>query len=94
MTSQWAGAFNGDDAITVTGGAVDGWTLSFTFPTGLHTTNAWGATVTQNGTQVTATDAGWNAHLGTADWGFNGTWTGTNTGPTAFTLNGTACGTG
>ncbi len=94
VSSQWTGGFNGDVAITVSGGTVDGWTLTFTFPTGQQITNAWGATVDQNGTQVTATNASWNAHLGTADWGFNGTWTGTNTSPAAFRLNGTTCDTG
>ncbi len=94
VTSQWTGGFNGDVAIAVTGGSVDGWKLTFAFPNGQHISSAWNATVTQNGSQVTATDAGWNRHLGTADWGFTGTFTGTNTAPTGFSLNGTACGTG
>jgi cellulase/cellobiase CelA1 len=94
VTSQWSGGFTGDVAVAVTGGTVNGWTLTFAFANGQQITNAWNATVRQAGTAVTATDAGWNAQLGTADWGFNGTWNGTNANPTAFSLNGTACAAG
>jgi len=94
VTSQWPGGFTGDVAIAVTGGTVNGWTLTFAFANGQQITNAWNATVRQSGTQVTATDAGWNAQLGTAEFGFNGNWTGTNASPTAFSLNGTPCAAG
>ena len=93
VTTQWTGGFTGDVAIAVTGSTVDGWTLAFRFPNGQVLTNAWNATATQSGNQVTATDVGWNKHLGTADWGFNASWSGTNTAPTAFTLNGVPCAT-
>ena len=93
ITTQWTGGFTGDVAIAVTGSTVDGWTLAFRFANGQVLTNAWNATATQSGNQVTATDAGWNKHLGTTDWGFNANWSGTNTAPTAFTLNGVPCAT-
>jgi len=93
VTNQWAGGFSGDVTISATAGTADGWTLTFTFPNGQQISNAWNATVKQSGNQITATDVGWNRHLGTADWGFNATWNGANTNPTSFSLNGTLCST-
>ncbi|MGC9671499.1 glycoside hydrolase family 3 N-terminal domain-containing protein [Planosporangium sp. 12N6] len=94
VTSQWSGGFVGDVAVSVTGGTVDGWTLAFAFPDGQRITSAWNATVTQNGSQVSARDIGWNGHLGSATWGFQATTTGANAPPTGFTLNGAPCATG
>ncbi|MDP9417143.1 MAG: cellulose-binding domain-containing protein [Actinomycetota bacterium] len=41
------------------------------------------------------TNASWNGTLaangGSAEVGFNGSWSGSNPKPTAFTLNGAAC---
>ncbi|MFC7308186.1 glycoside hydrolase family 9 protein [Streptomyces monticola] len=73
---------------------VDGWQLKWTYPAGQRVTNAWNATVTQNGTDVVARDAGWNRTVApgaTASFGFQGTHTGTNPSPAAFTLNGNTC---
>lgn len=94
MTSQWQGGFQGDVTITVTGGTVDGWTLGFAFAGGQQVSQVWNATLAQSGSTVTARDVSWNSHLGSASFGFLGSWTGSNPVPTSFTLNGTACGTG
>jgi hypothetical protein len=94
VTSQWNGGFQGDVTLAVTGGSVDGWSLGFSFGAGQVISQAWNATVTQSGASVTARDASWNAHLGTASFGFLASWTGSNPVPTGFTLNGTACATG
>ncbi|MEV8626137.1 glycoside hydrolase family 9 protein [Streptomyces sp. NPDC051079] len=74
--------------------AVDGWLLAWAYPGGQRVTSAWNATVTQLGTTVSARDAGWNRTIapgGTANFGVQGTHTGSNPSPTAFTLNGSAC---
>ena len=92
--SQWPGGFTANVAVTNLGDAVNGWRLSWTFPNGQRVTQAWNATVTAAGNQVTAVNAGHNAAIatnGTVSFGFNGSWTGANTAPTAFTLNGVAC---
>jgi hypothetical protein len=95
ITSQWTGGFQGDVTITNTGAtAVNGWTLRWTFPNGQQIAQAWNASYTQSGTQVTATNASWNGAIapsGTASFGFTASWTGTNTKPTAFTLNNSTC---
>lgn len=72
---------------------VTGWTLQFTLPTGQGFTNGWSAGWSGSST-LSATNLDWNANLGTGGSttiGFNGTWTGSYTDPTAFTLNGVAC---
>ncbi|MBO0868567.1 MAG: cellulose binding domain-containing protein, partial [Micromonosporaceae bacterium] len=56
-------------------------------------TQAWNASVSQSGTQVTATDLGWNATLGSAEWGFIGSFASSNGVPNAFALNGVPCST-
>src|SRR5579872_4212547 len=48
--SQWAGGFVANLVISNTGAsAINGWTLTFTFPGDQKVTNAWSATVTQSG---------------------------------------------
>ena len=46
---------------------------------------------------MTVTNLSWNGSVpagGSVSVGFNGTYTGSNPAPTAFTVNGTACATG
>ncbi|MGP4048240.1 cellulose binding domain-containing protein [Streptomyces sp. 2A115] len=67
---------------------------TWSWPSGQRVTQVWSATVTQSGSAVTAADAGCNAAIapgGTVTFGFNGSSSGSNTAPTAFTLSGTAC---
>ncbi|WP_308251219.1 cellulose binding domain-containing protein [Streptomonospora nanhaiensis] len=51
----------------------------------------WNAVWPQEGTRVTAANAAWSGRLGpgaSVDLGFNGTWSGADPAPEAFTLNG------
>jgi poly(3-hydroxybutyrate) depolymerase len=93
--SQWAGGFVAQLTITNTSTtATSGWTLGFTFPGDQHITNAWNGTTSQNGENVTITNASYNGTIpagGSVSLGFQGTWTSNDTAPTAFTLNGTPC---
>ncbi|MFC7247644.1 cellulase family glycosylhydrolase [Catellatospora aurea] len=92
--SQWPGGFTANVDVTNLGDPISGWSLVWTFPSGQQVTQAWNATVTSSGSQVTATNVGYNGTIatnGTVSFGFNGSWSGTNTNPTAFTLNGVAC---
>jgi Cellulose binding domain len=92
---DWGGGFTGTATVTNTGpDALTGWTLGFTWPGTQQITNGWSATWTQTGTRVTAAGPAWNPTLqpGAATTiGFNATYTGTNTPPAAFTLNGSTC---
>ncbi|QLQ36491.1 cellulase family glycosylhydrolase [Micromonospora robiginosa] len=94
VPSQWPGGFTASVEVTNLGSPVDGWRLAWTFPSGQRVTQAWNATVTSAGSQVTATNAAWNAAVGTdatVSFGFNGSWSGANSAPADFTLNGVAC---
>jgi hypothetical protein len=95
ITNQWGGGFGADVTITNLGDPINGWTLTWAFTAGQQISQAWNATVTQSGAQVTARDAGYNAVIGTggtATFGFNASWNDiSNPAPTAFALNGTAC---
>src|SRR3954469_15440064 len=66
VTNQWTGGFGASVTIVNLGDPVNGWNLTFTFPaSGQAVTQGWNATWTQSGQNVTATNAGWNASLGT-----------------------------
>jgi poly(hydroxyalkanoate) depolymerase family esterase len=94
-SSEWAGGFVANLTIANTGSTpVNGWTLTFSFPGDQHVTNAWNATVTQSGSNVTAANASYDGTIspgGSASMGFQGTWTSNDTAPGSFSLNGTAC---
>jgi len=94
--SEWGGGgFGGAITLRNTGTtAVSGWTLAFTFPGNQRVTQGWSAIWSQTGAAVTARNETWNPALpagGSVSLGFNGSYTGSNPRPTAFTLNGAAC---
>ncbi|MFD9188859.1 endo-1,4-beta-xylanase [Streptomyces phaeochromogenes] len=95
VQSQWNTGFTAQVTIRNTStAAVNGWTLAWSWPAGQSVTQAWNATVTQSGSAVSAANATYNAAIApgaSVTFGFNGSWSGGNTAPTAFTLNGTAC---
>ncbi|WP_428964578.1 rhamnogalacturonan lyase family protein [Micromonospora fluostatini] len=95
ITNQWGGGFGAEVGITNLGDPVNGWALTWSFPAaGQQVTQAWNATVTSAGAQVTARNVDHNAAIGTGattSFGFNGSWTGSNPVPTSFALNGTTC---
>ncbi|MBN1311605.1 MAG: cellulose binding domain-containing protein [Anaerolineae bacterium] len=74
---------------------INGWTLTWTFPGSQQISALWNASFSQSGASVSVSDAGWNATIGanggTAGFGFNLVYSGTNAEPTDFVLNGTAC---
>ncbi|MEU8975656.1 cellulose binding domain-containing protein [Streptomyces monashensis] len=94
VTSQWANGFQGSVRITNYHSPLSSWRLSFDFADGQKITQGWNAAWSQSGTTVTAASESWNAALGTGasvTAGFLADWSGDNTAPTAFTLNGTTC---
>lgn len=93
--NSWSNGFTGNVTVTNTSSStINGWTAGFTFPSGQQITNSWNATVTQSGSSVTARNLSYNGTIApgaSASFGFQGTHGGTNTAPTGWTLNGTAC---
>lgn len=97
VRDQWDSGFTADVTITNLGPQTSGWTLGFGFPADQGVTNGWSATWSQSGSQVTARNASWNGVLDTGastTVGFNGSYSGANDKPTAFTLNGATCAIG
>jgi endo-1,4-beta-xylanase len=94
--SEWAGGFVANLTISNTGTtAISGWQLTFSFPGDQKVSNAWNSTVTQSGAAVTATNASFNGTIapgGSTSMGFQGTWASSDAVPTAFSVNGSACG--
>ncbi|MFE2756030.1 cellulase family glycosylhydrolase [Actinosynnema sp. NPDC059335] len=94
VQAQWTGGFTAAVTVTNLGDPVTGWRVGWAFTAGQRVTQAWNATVTTSGAQVTATNASYNASIPTnasVSFGFNGSWSGGNPAPTAFTLNGVTC---
>jgi photosystem II stability/assembly factor-like uncharacterized protein len=95
VKQEWSGGFTANITITDTGtAAINGWTLTFNFPGDQKVSNAWNATVSQNGQVVTATNASFNASIGpggNVSFGFQGTWAASDVSPTSFAVNGTSC---
>ena len=94
VTSEWGGGFGAAVTVTNLGDRLDSWTVGWAYASGQQVTQAWNATVTQSGTAVTARNASYNGTLATGastSFGFNGSWSGANPKPTAFTVNGVAC---
>jgi hypothetical protein len=96
--NEWQGGLTADITVTNTGSTpINGWTLAFGFPGDTKVTSAWNATVTQSGATVSAKNMSYNATLaagGNVSFGFQGTWSGNDATPTAYTLNGAGCTTG
>src|SRR5688500_1070813 len=77
VASQWQGGFGANVTITNLGDPINGWSLVWSYTAGQTVTQAWNATVTQSGAQVTATNVGYNGSIATnatASFGFNGSW--------------------
>ena len=92
---QWPGGFTANLTIQNTGSApVNGWNLVFTFSNNQQVTQGWNGIFQQQGGTVTITNASYNGLIpvGASIYpGFIGSWSGSNSNPTSFTLNGQPC---
>ncbi|MFF5184491.1 cellulase family glycosylhydrolase [Streptomyces sp. NPDC000345] len=97
VLGEWPGGFQGELVLRNPGtAAINGWKLVFAFADGQTVTSMWGGTPTQSGGTVSVAPASYTSTIpagGSVTVGFLGGKGGTNTAPTAFTLNGTACAT-
>ena len=94
VTNQWNTGFGASVAVTNLGDPVSSWSLKWSFGAGQHVDSGWDGVYAQTGSVVTVTNASYNGALGTGATvtpGFNGSWTGSNPVPTAFTLNDVTC---
>ncbi|MGW0562275.1 cellulase family glycosylhydrolase [Streptomyces sp. NPDC003016] len=93
--SDWGSVFNADVTVRNTGTQeIKGWQLDFAFPGSQTLNSAWNAKVVQQGTQLRATNESWTETIpagGAVSFGLNGSSTGANGIPAAFSLNGVTC---
>ncbi|MBB6099155.1 chitinase [Deinobacterium chartae] len=95
VTSDWGSGFMGSITIKNNGPLVNGWKLEWTYAGDQKIAGMWNGVPTQNGQKVSVANASYNAQLYTGDSvtiGFQGEYSGTNTVPTVFTLNGVSNG--
>jgi endoglucanase len=95
VQSQWTGGFGANVTLTNLGSPITSWKLEWDFSTaGQSVTQMWNASYTQTGAHVAASNVSYNGSVGTngtASFGFNGAWSGSNPVPASFMLNGVAC---
>ncbi|POX46149.1 cellulose 1,4-beta-cellobiosidase [Streptomyces sp. Ru71] len=94
VQNQWDTGFTAAVTVTNNGAAKTGWSLKWTYGGNQKIGNAWNAKVTQSGTAVTAANESYNGSLstgGSASFGFQASYSGSNAVPAAFTLDGVTC---
>lgn len=94
-TNDWGSGFTADLTISNPGtDAIDGWTLTYDYAGNQKLSNGWNGSWSQSGTTVTVKNAAHNAKIaagGNVTTGAQFTYSGTNTAPTSFAVNGVAC---
>ena len=94
VSSQWNVGFGVAITVTNLGSPATSWTLGYSYSGNQQLAQGWNGNWSQAGQNVTVTNASWNGSLGTgasAQIGANFSYSGTNTSPTVFTLNGVTC---
>ncbi|GEM49395.1 cellulase family glycosylhydrolase [Deinococcus cellulosilyticus] len=93
--NDWgSGATISIDITNTSSTPVNGWTLSFNFSGNQQISQSWNSTYIQSGQTVTLKNLNYNATLAagaTTNLGFNLTYSGTNSNPVSFKLNGNTC---
>jgi len=95
VRDQWQNGFVTDVTVeNLSGVTLNGWQLTWTFPGNQQITNLWNGVLSQTGQSVRVNDAGYNSNLpnrGAAIFGFQASYSGSNTAPNNFALNGVPC---
>jgi cellulose 1,4-beta-cellobiosidase len=94
VQNQWDTGFTAAVTVTNNGPAKSSWAVKWSYAGNQKVTSGWNAKVSQSGTAVTAANESYNGTLatgGSASFGFQGTYSGTNAIPATFTLDGVTC---
>ncbi len=94
IQSDWGAGFVVNITITNLGSPITAWTLGYSYAGNQALASGWNGNWSQSGTTVTVTNAAYNGSLATGATALPGAqfaYSGTNTNPTAFTLNGVTC---
>ncbi|MFD3652104.1 glycoside hydrolase family 48 protein [Streptomyces sp. NPDC058620] len=93
--NDWGSGFTAELTVTNRASApVAGWTLTYSYAGNQTLTNGWSGTWSQSGKNVTVKNASWNGTIApgaAVSTGAQFTYSGTNTAPTGFAVNGTVC---
>ncbi|MGC4746459.1 lytic polysaccharide monooxygenase auxiliary activity family 9 protein [Micromonospora sp. DT201] len=84
VTGQWAGGFQAEVKVTAGGSPTRGWSVSWNYGNGQQVASSWNATVSTNGTLVTARNVNYNGNLAagaSTTFGLLGSWNGSNPVP-------------
>ncbi|MGX1026749.1 glycoside hydrolase family 6 protein [Streptomyces sp. SAI-097] len=94
VQNDWGSGFTAAVTVTNNGAATSNWSLGWSYAGSQKVTNSWNAKVSQSGAAVTAANESYNGTLstgGSASFGFQATYSGSNAIPATFTLNGVTC---
>jgi hypothetical protein len=96
VTTQWNVGFGTALTIQNTGTtAINGWNLTWAWAGNQQITQVWDANYSQTGANASLTNLSYDSAIAAGATiggiGFNGSYSGTNTTPAAFYLNGTLC---
>ncbi|MFE1835503.1 glycoside hydrolase family 6 protein [Streptomyces sviceus] len=94
VQNQWDTGFTAAVTITNNSTAKSSWSLKWAYAGNQKVTSGWNAKISQSGTAVTAANESYNGTLatgGSVSFGFQGSYSGTNAVPAAFTLDGVTC---
>ena len=96
VTTQWNVGFGTSLSIKNTGPvSVNGWTITWTWAENQAITESWNSNYTQHGENAALTNMSYNSSFAAgatiSGIGFNASYSGTNTSPTTFYVNGVAC---
>jgi hypothetical protein len=97
VSSDWGSGFSVQVTITNNGPAITSWVLRYSYAGNQQLQNGWSGTWSQSGQAITVTSASWNGNLATGAStaaGANFAYSGTNTAPAGFTVNGVPCNSG
>lgn len=92
--TSWGTSFSANARIKNLGDTWNGYTIQFTFTGDQRVTTIWNHTVSTTGPEVLAKSSSWAPPVPTGDtlsFGFIGSYTGVNTPPTNWRVNGVAC---
>ncbi|MEU2423652.1 glycoside hydrolase family 6 protein [Streptomyces sp. NPDC007851] len=94
IQNDWGSGFTAAVTVTNNSAAKSSWAVKWSYAGNQTVSSYWNAKVSQSGTAVTASNETYNGTLatgGSVSFGFNGTYSGSNAIPTAFTLDGVTC---
>ncbi|GGW94443.1 glycoside hydrolase family 6 protein [Streptomyces lomondensis] len=94
IQNQWSTGFTAAVTVTNNSAAKSSWSLKWSYAGNQKVTSGWNAKISQSGPAVTAANESYNAQLatgGSVNFGFQGSYSGSNAIPATFTLDGVTC---